>query len=204
MLRTAPGLAPLRVSLTAGASRLRITLNEAVLVEDALDAPGRERIAAAVTQYVAALDESPLQGHPERPPLQLIGDLTRPTFTDHGPRHISILGRASVEAVRDALGAPVDVARFRANVVVDGSEPWDELQWVGRTLRIGAVAFDVERTIDRCIATHANPQSGERDLDILNTLTRTCGQETPTMGVLAIARDGGGEIAIGDGVEVTG
>ncbi len=201
-VKTAPGLTRLDVRLDTEASRLSVRLDGETLAEGALDGPGRERLASAMTTYVLSLDESPLRGHPERAPLRLIGDPARPAFTDHAPTHISVIGRASVEALAGALGAEVDERRFRANVMFDGAEPWEELGWAGRTLRIGGVEFKVEQPIVRCLTTHANPDSGERDLEVMNALTSVFGHEQPLMGVLATPLDGGGELALGDAVEI--
>ncbi len=201
-LKTAPGLTRLDVRLDTKASRLSMQLDGETLVEGALDGAGRERIAAAMTDYVLTLDENPLRKHPQRAPLRLIGDLAHPAFADHAPRHISVIGRASIEALAGALGASVDERRFRANVLFEGAEPWEELGWAGRTLRIGGIDFKVEQPIVRCVATHANPESGERDLEVMNTLTSVFGHEQPLMGVLATPLDGGGELALGDAVEI--
>ena len=203
-LKSTPGLTRLDVRLDTEALRLRMRLDGETLVEGALDAAGRERIASAMTDYVLALDESALRNHPQRAPLRLIGDPARPAFADRAPRHISVIGRASIRALAGALGADVDERRFRANVVIDGAEPWEELGWTGRTLRIGGVDFKVEQPIVRCVATHANPESGERDLDVMKTLTSVFGHEQPLMGVLATPLDGGGELALGDAVEIAG
>ena len=40
-----------------------------------------------------------------------------------------------------------------------------------------------DRDLVRCLATHANPSTGERDRDVMNTLVRAFGQEQPTFAV---------------------
>ncbi len=180
-------------------SRLSIALDGVTLVEADLDESGRARIAAAVTEYVLALDESPMQGRPERAPLHLVGDLNVPAFHDRTALHVTVMGRASVDALAEAAGRDVDERRFRMNVVLDGLEPWEELSWVGDSIRIGEMDFDVAGTVVRCLATHADPESGERDIDVMNLLTSAFGQEKPTMGVLAVPR-GHGELTVGASV----
>ena len=60
----------------------------------------------------------------------------------------------------------------------------------------------------RCLATHANPETGERDAEILTTLTRTFGHEQPSFGTLLLpagrSAEQGGTIHVGDEVEVLG
>ena len=108
-----------------------------------------------------------------------------------------------MHALAEAVGSEVDERRFRMNVVLDGLDPWEELGWVGRSIRLGGTEFKVTGPVVRCLATHASPQSGERDIDVMKTLTSAFGQEEPTIGVLAVPR-GGGELAPGDEVTVRG
>ncbi len=196
-----PALARLRARFDETTSRLSIALDGVTLVEADLGDSGRARIAEAVTEYVLALDESPMQGRPERAPLHMVGDGDSPAFHDRGARHVTVMGRASVAALAEVAGREVDERRFRMNVVLDGLEPWEELSWVGDRIRIGELDFDVTEPVVRCLATHANPESGERDIDVMNLLTSAFGQEKPTMGVLAVLRGGrGGELTVGDSV----
>ena len=202
-LKNAPGLARLAASLDEHGARLSVTLDGATLVEAALDEAGREQIAAAVGEYIATLDENPLRDRADRTPLRLAGDPTTPSLADHTSRHISVIARASIEALAEAMHAEVDERRFRGNVLLDGVDAWAELEWVGRTLRIGEMQFEVARPIVRCLATHANPESGQWDLEVMQTLTNVFGHQEPLMGVLAVPA-AGGEIAIGDSVTVEG
>ena len=200
VLMNTPALARLQARFDETMSRVSIALDGVTLVVAGLEEAGRARIAAAVTEYVLSLDESPLRGRPERAPLRLVGDGDSPAFQDRGARHITVMGRPSVAALAEAVGREVDERRFRMNVVLDGLEPWEELNWVGHTIRIGELDFDVTGPVVRCLATHANPEGGERDIDVMQTLTSVFGQAQPTMGVLAVLRGRGGELAVGDGV----
>ena len=201
-LKTTPELTRLEVRFDADAATLRATLDGELLVEAGLDHEGRERIGAALTEFVRGLDRSPLRGHPEREPLRLVGDPARPAYADHVSRHISVIGRSSLEALAQAMGSEIDERRFRGNVMVEGTAPWEEFGWAGRRLRIGAMEFEVQQPIVRCVVTHANPDSGERDLDVMNTLTQVFGHEQPLMGVLAVPAAGGGPLELGDEVAV--
>ena len=71
---------------------------------------------------------------------------------------------------------------------------------MGRRVRIGTVTFDVVRPKVRCLATHANPTTGARDMPILTTLTAVFGQEKPTFGVAMVPSQAGGHIHVGDHV----
>jgi len=143
-----------------------------VLIDEPLNSEGRERIGAALADYVLKLDENPLTDHRERLPLRVIGDGHSPRYHDDALGRITLHGRESLQAIQTAVGKDVSELRFRSNIAVDGLMAWEEQSWVGRKIRIGAVEFDVVKPKTRCLATHANPITGERDLPILTTLTQ--------------------------------
>lgn len=200
VLANTPGLARLQVNLDHREMRLRIALDGAVLVQAALDDAGRKRLSTAMAAYVLQLPENPLRGHPERLPLRLVGDGVAPRYQDNEGGHATLHGRASLASVAVATGNPgLEEARFRSNIAVDGLEPWEELGWMGRKVRIGAVDFEVARLKTRCLATHANPRTGERDIPVMTVLKNVFAQEQPTFGIGMTSR-GGGEIRLGDPV----
>jgi uncharacterized protein YcbX len=194
-----PGLARLRVAFDAAAGRLRIGLGDALLTDEKLSPEGRRRIAAALTDYVLKLDGNPLTDHPERLPLRVIGDGVMPRYHDDEAGRVTLHARESLRSLENALGKDVSELRFRSNIAIEGLAAWEEQSWVGRKIRIGAVEFDVVKPKTRCLATHANPATGDRDLPILTTLTRSFHQQDPTFAV-AMVPSRGGEIRIGDQV----
>ena len=195
-----PGLARLRVVFDEKAFRLRISLVTPVLVDEVLNPEGRRRISAVLADYVLKLDENPLSGHPERLPLRVVGDGHSPRYHDEEPGRVTLHGRGSLQALEAALGKDVSELRFRSNIAVDGLNAWEEQRWVGRRIRIGAMEFDVVKPKTRCLATHANPITGEPDLPILTTLTQKFGQENPTFAIAMLPSGRGGQIHVGDQV----
>jgi uncharacterized protein YcbX len=113
---------------------------------------------------------------------------------------VTLHGRASLAALQSALGAEASELRFRSNIAVEGLSAWQEQDWIGRKVRIGAVEFDVVKPKTRCLATHAHPETGIRDLPILITLTKKIGQAEPTFGIAMVPSRGGGRISAGDPV----
>jgi len=199
----APGLARLHIRFEEEALRLRISLGGSVLVNEVLNNEGRKRIAGAVADYVLKLDENPLSGHPERLPLRVVGNGITPRYHDAEAGQVTLHGRSSLHALAATFrDAEVSELRFRSNIAVDGLGAWEEQSWVGRKVRIGTVDFDVVKPKLRCLATHANPKTGERDLPILTTLTRVFGQEQPTFAVAMVPSHGGGRIHAGDEVSL--
>jgi uncharacterized protein YcbX len=195
-----PGLARLQVRFEENKLRLRISLETALLVDEALNPEGRKRIGAGLADYVLKLDQNPLSGHPDRLPLRVIGDGFVPRYHDDEAGRVTLHGRGSLQALAAALGTDVSELRFRSNIAVDGLGAWEEQSWVGRKIRIGAVEFDVVKPKTRCLATHANPETGQRDLPILATLTQKIGQENPTFAVAMHPKNAGAQIHVGDQV----
>lgn len=204
-LQDFPALAALRTSYDDAAARIRIELDGTLLVEAGLDAGGREQLAHAVTDFVLATSDARRLQRPGRLPLVLVGDGETSRFQDRPQGYVSLHSRASVEALGDELPLRIDDRRFRSNVVIDGVDAWDELDWTG-DVRIGEVTFRAAGPIVRCLATHANPDTGERDAKVLTTLTRAFDQQEPTLGRLLLPGwslsedDAGGVIRIGDEV----
>ena len=195
-----PGLACLRVTFDEKEFRLRITSGTSVLADEVLTPDGRRHIGEALAEYVLTLDENPLTNHPERLPLRIIGDGRSPRYHDEPPGRVTLHGRGSLQSLEAALGENVSELRFRSNIAVDGLAPWEEQTWVGRKIHVGAVEFDVVKPKTRCLATHANPTTGQRDLPILTTLIQKFGQENPTFAVAMLPSRGGGNIRVGDQV----
>ena len=119
------------------------------------------------------------------------------SFSDVARKVVSIINLASVAALEDVVGAPIDPLRFRANVYVTGWPAWRELDLVGREIAIGADArLKVVKRIVRCAATNVDPDTGIRDLAIPDALQRAYGHAD--CGVYAEVVTAG-EMAVGDG-----
>lgn len=199
VLLNTPGLARLALRFDHEALRLRFTRDGAVLADEALDANGRKRLCAALESYVLGLAENPLSGHPERMPLRLVGDGVTPRYQDNVEGQATLHSRESLAAVAAAIGDPaLDEVRFRSNIVIEGVKAWEEHDWFGRRIRIGQVEFDVVRHKTRCLATHANPRTGERDVAMMPLLMSHFSQKQPTFAVGMVASGAGRRIHVGD------
>ncbi len=119
-------------------------------------------------------------------------------MTDTPYPSVSIANLASNQALSDQMGQELSPKRWRANFWLDGLDPWEEFNWLGKTIEIGGVQLKVEDRIVRCLATTANPQTGERDADTLKALAALGHQD---FGVYAQVLSGG-DIKIGDTVRV--
>jgi hypothetical protein len=204
VLANTPGIARVRLRYDEAARRVSIIFGKGQGVEAGLDDAGRAKLAQAVAEFCLRQKDSPLHGHPEKLPLTLVGDLNGQHFHDSAAGRVTLFSRESLRALGGALyDQALDERRFRANIVIEGVPEWAELGWAGRKVRIGAMEFRVVRAVNRCVATHANPVTGERDCDVLNTLTRVFGYEKPAFAVQIECLSGGGEIKEGDEVGLT-
>ncbi len=114
-------------------------------------------------------------------------------------KYVSLINHASIAALEQAMGMPVDPLRFRANVYFDGVAAWEELGWLGHEITLGGAHLKVIAAITRCAATEVNPTTATRDLAIVGALQRHFGHNL--MGVYAEVVAGGG-VAIGDALAV--
>lgn len=137
--------------------------------------------------------------HPrEKAPARIVRAQSR-GMTDTDFASISLNNPASNAEVGEKLGQELSPLRWRGNLWFDGLEPWQENEWLGKTLKIGAVRLEVIDPIGRCLATTANPKTGQRDVNTLAALKRHWGHTN--FGVYAMVRQGG-QITVGDELEV--
>jgi len=145
----------------------------------------------AIETFFAAYSADELRGPPKV--LHSGGH----SFSDVAAKVVSIINLASVAAIENAVGAPVDPLRFRGNVYVEGWPAWHEFDQLGRTLAIGDTRLKVVKRIVRCAATNVEPRTGIRDMDIPKTLMQTFGHMD--CGIYAEVTEGG-SVATGDAV----
>jgi uncharacterized protein YcbX len=65
-----------------------------------------------------------------------------------------------------------DVRRLRPNIVIDGIDGMDEIDWPGSELRIGDVVIAVDSRRGRCPMTTVDPDTLEVDRDVLKDIIR--------------------------------
>ncbi len=120
-------------------------------------------------------------------------------MTDSPFPSIAIHTTASHRAIEGRLGRKLATERWRGNIWLDGFAPWEEFDWIGKTLRIGETEIEVRERITRCKATTANTETGVRDADTLGVLNEAFGHQD--FGVYGVVTKSG-DIAVGDTAEV--
>lgn len=120
-------------------------------------------------------------------------------MTDTPYPSVSILNHASRRAFGQKAGRDLSMHRFRGNIWLDGLAPWEEFDWIGRSVRIGGAVLRIEEATGRCLATAADPETGRRDTDTLGVLEAGWGHTE--FGIYGVVVEGG-EVRTGDPVEV--
>jgi uncharacterized protein YcbX len=118
-------------------------------------------------------------------------------FMDHPRGFVSIVSLASVRDLSEKIGLTVDPRRFRANLYVDGWPAWIETDTSGRAVALGGAEATVVEPIVRCVATHVDPDTGARDIDVVRALYETYGHRYCGIYVKVVR---GGRVAVGDDV----
>ena len=121
-------------------------------------------------------------------------------FADGYP--LLLIGQASLDDVSHKVGRPLEMLRFRPNLVIEGSEAFAEDRWT--RIRIGDVEFRVVKSCARCILTTVDPQTGERDVnrEPLATLMGYRKQENGVMFGQNLVNDSDGLLEVGMPVTV--
>jgi uncharacterized protein YcbX len=200
-----PGLAKLQVEFNDSAKTLRIHAGDLLIAEGSINEEAdREHLASMLADYILTLEVNPLEGFPERQPPFLVGDGVQPLFHDSATGLVTMYSAESLAALGEKLDdKDLDGRRFRGNIVVSGvAEPFEELSWVGRNVRIGGTEFTVTKPVVRCLVTHANPVTGERDHDIMNTLVSHFTPDSPLFAITLEAVSGTRQISLDDPVEL--
>lgn len=171
---------------------------------DAVDARRASPDAASWLRSTLGLDGDlvwmpPASARPVDPtyarPVDRVG------FADAFP--LLIAAEASLAALNARLARPVPMERFRPNVVVAGSEAFDEDRWSG--FRLGMVRCRAVKHCARCVIVNTDPWTGERGVEPLKTLSasRTRDSKVYFGQNVVHANDSVGQwVAVGDEVTV--
>jgi uncharacterized protein YcbX len=185
-----PGLAGIWAELDSDQGRLRLRHTD---LGEITFCPDSAKDVARFLDWVAPL----CPAEKSRP----IGIVAAPDrgMTDTDYPSVSLMTRASHDAVEAHIGHAVDPARWRGNIWVDGVDAWEEFDWIGKDIQVGAATLRVREPIERCMLTAANPITGLRDIDMLSALRNGWGHQN--FGIYATVINGG-KVQLNDKVEV--
>ena len=116
----------------------------------------------------------------------------------HDTKPISIISMSSVNQLATEMGkSSLDPLRFRGNFYVqwDNDEPFYEEKLVGKSLQLGdEVILHISRNNVRCTNINVDPQSAEKDKEVLKTVSQ---KHDTKFGVYGEVRTCG-KVSIGD------
>jgi uncharacterized protein YcbX len=146
-----------------------------------------------VEQFIGAYMKAELRGPPK------IVHAPGHSFSDVAAKCVHLVNLASVRELERTLGRPVDPLRFRANLYLEGVEPWAEFGWMGKEITVGDARLAAFARTTRCEATNVDPAKGVRDMAIPAHLQRTWSHQDFGIYAKVVA---GGEISVGAPVVV--
>ncbi|MGB3124955.1 MAG: MOSC domain-containing protein [Pseudomonas sp.] len=196
---SSPGYAPLEVALPGSDAELR----GVTIWRDTLRVPDAGDAAAAWASAFIGKPTRLVQVPVERARSTEAGygkDDDKVGFADGFP--LLLIGQASLDDVSRRIGRPMEMLRFRPNLVIEGSDAFAEDTW--KRVRIGDVEFRVVKPCSRCILTTIDPASGERsaDREPLATLKTYREQDGDVMFGQNLVNDGLGRLEVGMPVTV--
>jgi uncharacterized protein YcbX len=133
---------------------------EALTVTDEADAWLSEQLEKKV--HLVVMPESTLRKADPRYALHN----ESVSFADGFP--FLLISEGSLNDLNSRLADPVSMNRFRPNFVVSGTNAFAEDDW--KSIKIGALSFDVVKPCARCILTTIDPKTALKGSEPLKTL----------------------------------
>ena len=174
--------------------KLTLTYQEKELVTIS---PDNEEERLLLTNKLTELETSLIK------PITLLKNKDFPFYdTSHSNKifnSMSLINLNSIKDFENKVNEKVEPQRFRANFYIDGIDPWEERNWIGKIIKINNVSFKVEKNIPRCVAINLKPKSDDNSLNLLKSLKKT--YDHFDMGVYLNALDDG-KINVGNEVKL--
>jgi uncharacterized protein YcbX len=145
--------------------------------------------------------------------VQMTDDLNRGVDQDYGQPGdevsfadgfpLLLITEASLADLNSRLEHPVDMRRFRPNLVVDGDAPYAEDEW--RRFRVGEVELEGVKNCSRCVFTTVDPDQGIKSPHKEPLRTFSLYRRRPQGGVFfgqKLIPRSSGTIRVGDSVSI--
>lgn len=88
------------------------------------------------------------------------------SFTDAYP--VLLIGQQSLDYLNQKLTSPIEMKRFRPNLVISGSEAFSEDSW--KLIQINEVEIIIAKPCARCVVPSINPKNGKKEKEPAATL----------------------------------
>jgi uncharacterized protein len=112
---------------------------------------------------------------------------------------ISVISRQTIAQIAEESGTEQNLWRFRANLVVDlqGAGAFEEMNWIGRVLRVGDRARVAVTEVDyRCVMITLDPENAKPSPGILGCVVQNHGRCAGVYATVVTA----GQVRAGDPV----
>jgi len=124
------------------------------------------------------------------------GDYT--AFSDGFP--YLLIGQSSLDDLNSRLDTPVEMKRFRPNLVISGADAFAEDHW--KKIRIGDITFNIVKPCSRCVIPSIDPETAKKSAEPVKALASYRMRENKIFfGQNVIAQDLG-KLEVGMAVEV--
>ena len=110
-------------------------------------------------------------------------------FTDTQAPWISLGGTASVAHVATIFGHRPDPRRYRLNIMLKTSTPFEEAELIGHRLSLGDAILQIVEPVGRCAAIDVDPATGVRGPRLLPEMKQAFGHTD--LGIFAEVVQGG-------------
>lgn len=197
MLAKFPRLAAIRAAFDNDRREITLSYDGSTITESVNTDEGRSMIARFLQPFYETKNRN--DGH-----VRLVAGSEEHRFTDVGPHSammmhaVSLLNANTVRELEKIAGTPLDIRRFRANIVVDGLPAWAEQDMQDRDFQIGDITFRGVWPTSRCAATQVDPDSGVRDINVPKLLKTNFDHQILGMYVSSCSD---GLLSVGDEVE---
>jgi len=118
-------------------------------------------------------------------------------FADAFP--VLVAGEASLVDLNSRLDAPIPMNRFRPNVVLKGTDPYEEDGWT--TFTLGGVRYRRAKKCGRCRVTTTDQDTAEVGVEPLRTLATYRREDNVVFFGCYFVPETDGEIEVGDRLE---
>jgi hypothetical protein len=196
-----PQIAKLNVEFDDKKRELIIKYDVNTIIKANVDTQKNE-IEDRFTEFVINSDTDLIKNFPQRFPFVFIGGGNSNHFHDTRDGGVTLHSQESLNDLNKRLGYEVEHTRFRSNIIIEGINPWEEFDWIGKNIEINGLCFKVEKTVNRCLAINCNPGNGIRDKNVLKSMLDIQDKKPPVFAIKLIPLNTEGKIIVGNDLVV--